>query len=134
MLLVTAFDLDHCVYQALKAGISGFLLEDEPPETLAAAVRTVAAGDALLAPGHGMSARIRLLALGSCPAWQLRWPLPGPECRVTGQVPSTRGVILPVRWADAAMMHYRRRLLCPANGGWVSLGRRECATAKSARP
>ena len=31
MLLVTAFDLDHCVYQALKAGISGFLLKDEPP-------------------------------------------------------------------------------------------------------
>ena len=110
MLLVAAFDLDHCVYQALKAGISGFLLKDEPPETLAAAVRTVAAGDALLAPGRG------------------------PECRVTGQAPSTRGVILPVRWADAAMMHYRRRLLCPANGRWVSLGRRECATAKSARP
>ena len=52
MLLVTAFDLGHCVYQALKAGVSGFLLKDEPPETLAAAVRTVAAGDALcVAPG-----------------------------------------------------------------------------------
>jgi DNA-binding NarL/FixJ family response regulator len=50
VLVVTAFDLDHCVYQALKAGVSGFLLKDEPPETLAAAVRTVAAGDALLAP------------------------------------------------------------------------------------
>jgi DNA-binding NarL/FixJ family response regulator len=55
MLLVTAFDLGHCIYQALKAGISGFLLKDEPPETLAAAVRTVTAGDALLAPGRGMS-------------------------------------------------------------------------------
>ena len=55
MLVVTASDLDHCVYQALKAGVSGFLPKDEPPETLAAAVRTVAAGDALLAPdgcGH----------------------------------------------------------------------------------
>jgi len=34
-----AFDLDHCVYQALKAGVSGFLLKDEPAETLAAADR-----------------------------------------------------------------------------------------------
>ena len=50
MLVVTAFDLDHCVYQALRASVSGFPLNDEPPETLAAAVRTVAAGDALLAP------------------------------------------------------------------------------------
>jgi DNA-binding NarL/FixJ family response regulator len=50
VLVVTTFDLDHYVYQALKAGASGFLLKDAPPETLAAAVRTVAAGDALLAP------------------------------------------------------------------------------------
>ncbi len=50
VLVVTTFDLDHYVYQALKACASGFLLKDEPPETLAAAVRTVAAGDALLAP------------------------------------------------------------------------------------
>jgi DNA-binding NarL/FixJ family response regulator len=50
VLVVTTFDLDHYVYQALKAGASGFLLKDEPPERLAAAVRTVAAGDALLAP------------------------------------------------------------------------------------
>jgi DNA-binding NarL/FixJ family response regulator len=35
-LVVTAFDLDHCVFQALKAGLSGFLLKDEPSETLAA--------------------------------------------------------------------------------------------------
>jgi DNA-binding NarL/FixJ family response regulator len=50
VLVVTTFDLDHYVYQALKAGASGFLLKDEPPERLPAAVRTVAAGDALLAP------------------------------------------------------------------------------------
>jgi DNA-binding NarL/FixJ family response regulator len=50
VLVVTAFDLGHCVYQALKAGVSGFLLKDEPSETLAAAVRSLAAGDALLAP------------------------------------------------------------------------------------
>jgi DNA-binding NarL/FixJ family response regulator len=50
VLVVTTFNLDHYVYQALKAGASGFLLKDDPPERLAAAVRTVAAGDALLAP------------------------------------------------------------------------------------
>lgn len=50
VLVVTTFDLDHYVYQALRAGASGFMLKDEPPERLAAAVRTVAAGDALLAP------------------------------------------------------------------------------------
>jgi DNA-binding NarL/FixJ family response regulator len=50
VLVVTAFDLGHCVYQALKAGVSGFRLKDEPSETLAAAVRSLAAGDALLAP------------------------------------------------------------------------------------
>jgi DNA-binding NarL/FixJ family response regulator len=50
VLVVTTFDLDHYVYQALKAGASGFMLKDEPPERLAAAVRVVAAGDALLAP------------------------------------------------------------------------------------
>jgi DNA-binding NarL/FixJ family response regulator len=50
VLVVTAFDLGHCVYQALKVGVSGFLLKDEPSETLPAAVRSLAAGDALLAP------------------------------------------------------------------------------------
>jgi DNA-binding NarL/FixJ family response regulator len=50
VLVVTTFNLDHYVYQALKAGASGFMLKDDPPERLAAAVRTVAAGDALLAP------------------------------------------------------------------------------------
>jgi DNA-binding NarL/FixJ family response regulator len=50
VLVVTTFDLDHYVYQALKSGASGFMLKDEPPERLVAAVRTVAAGDALLAP------------------------------------------------------------------------------------
>jgi DNA-binding NarL/FixJ family response regulator len=48
--VVTTFDLDRYVYRALKAGASGFMLKDEPPERLVAAVRTVAAGDALLAP------------------------------------------------------------------------------------
>ncbi len=50
VLILTTFDLDEYVYDALQAGASGFLLKDAPPEQLASAVRTVAAGDALLAP------------------------------------------------------------------------------------
>ena len=50
MLILTTFDLDEYVYDALRAGASGFLLKDRPPEELVAAVRIVAAGEALLAP------------------------------------------------------------------------------------
>jgi DNA-binding NarL/FixJ family response regulator len=50
ILILTTFDLDEYVYQALRAGASGFLLKDAPPERLVAAVRTVASGEALLAP------------------------------------------------------------------------------------
>ena len=51
VLVLTTFDLDEYVYQALRVGASGFLLKDTPPADLLAAIRVVAAGDALLAPG-----------------------------------------------------------------------------------
>jgi DNA-binding NarL/FixJ family response regulator len=51
ILMLTTFDLDEYVYQALRAGASGFVLKDIPPADLLAAIRVVAAGDALLAPG-----------------------------------------------------------------------------------
>ena len=50
ILILTTFDLDEYIYEALSAGASGFVLKDDPPEQLIAAVRTVAAGDALLSP------------------------------------------------------------------------------------
>ncbi len=50
VLILTTFDLDEYVYAALRAGASGFLLKDTPPVELLAAIRIVAAGDALLAP------------------------------------------------------------------------------------
>jgi DNA-binding NarL/FixJ family response regulator len=50
VLMLTTFDLNEYVYDALRAGASGFLLKDVPPEQLIAAVRIVAAGDALIAP------------------------------------------------------------------------------------
>ena len=51
VLILTTFNLDDYVYEALRAGASGFVLTDDPPEQLIAAVRTVAAGEALLSPG-----------------------------------------------------------------------------------
>jgi DNA-binding NarL/FixJ family response regulator len=50
VLILTTFGLDDYVYDALRAGASGFMLKDAPPEEIAAAVRIVASGDALLAP------------------------------------------------------------------------------------
>ena len=49
-MILTTFDLDEYVYEALKAGASGFLLKRTPAEDLVAGIRVVAAGDALLAP------------------------------------------------------------------------------------
>ena len=50
VLILTTFDLDEHIYAALRAGASGFLLKDTPPDDLVHAIEVVAAGDALLAP------------------------------------------------------------------------------------
>jgi DNA-binding NarL/FixJ family response regulator len=50
ILVLTTFALYEYIYEALKAGVSGFVLKDDPPEQLIAAIRMVAAGDALLSP------------------------------------------------------------------------------------
>ena len=50
ILILTTFDLDEYVFKALRAGASGFVLKDDSPEQLVAAIRTVAGGEALLSP------------------------------------------------------------------------------------
>lgn len=50
IIILTTFDLDEYVLRAIKAGASGFLLKDAPPETMLDAIRTVQAGDAVIAP------------------------------------------------------------------------------------
>ena len=50
IIILTTFDVDEYVYEALRAGASGFLLKDVPPEDLVTAIRVVAGGDALIAP------------------------------------------------------------------------------------
>jgi DNA-binding NarL/FixJ family response regulator len=51
VLVLTTFDLDEYVYDALRAGASGFLLKDATPDQILEAIRVIAGGDALLAPG-----------------------------------------------------------------------------------
>jgi DNA-binding NarL/FixJ family response regulator len=79
VLMLTTFDLDEYVYEALRAGASGFLLKDATAAELIHAVRVVAAGDALLAP----SVTRRLVADFA------RQPRPGPA------FPSTLGALTP---------------------------------------
>jgi DNA-binding NarL/FixJ family response regulator len=50
VVMLTTFDMDEYVYEALRAGASGFLVKDVPPEQLVAGIRSVASGDSLLAP------------------------------------------------------------------------------------
>ncbi|MGW4805636.1 response regulator [Kitasatospora sp. NPDC004272] len=86
VLMLTTFDVDDYVYEALRAGASGFLLKDAPPADLISAVRIVAAGDALLAP----SVTRRLIAdfARSRPA-----PRRDPRLRLNGLTPRETEVL-----------------------------------------
>ncbi len=64
VIMLTVHDLDEYVYSALRAGASGFLLKDAPPEELVKGVRTVASGDALLAPSVTRRLLQRFSSLG----------------------------------------------------------------------
>jgi DNA-binding NarL/FixJ family response regulator len=76
ILMLTTFNLDEYVYHAMKAGASGFLLKDASGDQLASAVRTVAAGEALLAP-----AITRRLIEDFC-----RGPAPGTAASTAGRL------------------------------------------------
>lgn len=62
VIILTTFDLDEYVVSAIKTGASGFLLKDAPPEDLLAAIRTVHAGDAVIAPSSTKRLLARLAA------------------------------------------------------------------------
>ncbi|MFJ2741181.1 response regulator [Streptomyces sp. NPDC087440] len=86
VLMLTTFDVDDYVYEALRAGASGFLLKDAPPADLIAAVRVVAAGEALLAP----SVTRRLIA-----DFAAQRPVPrrNPALRLSGLTPRETEVL-----------------------------------------
>ena len=91
IVIITTFDLDEYVHGALKAGARGFLLKDAGPELLAQAIRSAAAGDALIAP----SVTVRLLAAFSsspttAPPAQPSEPLTTREEEVLARVASGR--------------------------------------------
>ena len=65
--MLTTFDLDEYVYEALRAGASGFLLKDAPAAQLVEAIRVVAAGDALLAPAITRRHDRRVRRAARCP-------------------------------------------------------------------
>ncbi|HTT94271.1 MAG TPA: response regulator transcription factor [Solirubrobacterales bacterium] len=69
VLMLTTFDADEYVVDAFRNGAAGFLLKDGPPDQLASAVRTVAAGDALLAPA--LTSRLIEEYVGTAPQQQL---------------------------------------------------------------
>ncbi|MEV3928489.1 MULTISPECIES: response regulator transcription factor [unclassified Streptomyces] len=87
VLMLTTFDVDDYVYEALRAGASGFLLKDAPPGDLISAVRVVAAGDALLAP----SVTRRLIA--DFARQRPAAPSGGPALRLNGLTPREREVL-----------------------------------------
>jgi DNA-binding NarL/FixJ family response regulator len=68
VVILTSFDLDEYVFAGLRAGASGFLLKDSPPEDLLTAIRVVAAGDALLTPAATRRLIDRFTATPAAPA------------------------------------------------------------------
>src|SRR3954452_8927677 len=102
ILILTTFDLDQYVYDALSAGASGFLLKDATAERLFEAVRVIAAGEALLAPGitrRLISEFARLRPTGAAPdraavTRPARPPNSTPERRLAALTPRETEVLL----------------------------------------
>ena len=70
--MLTTFDLDEYVYEALRAGASGFLLKDAPPEQLVTAIRDRRSGEALLAPTVTRRVIARVRRSGAAPSRRRR--------------------------------------------------------------
>jgi DNA-binding NarL/FixJ family response regulator len=89
VLVLTTFDLDEYVFGALDAGAAGFLLKDTPSADLLAAIRTVAAGDALLAPG--VTRRLIAEFVARSPAPRVR---PGPPAPLPAAITAREREVL----------------------------------------
>ena len=104
ILILTTFGLDEYVYEALRAGASGFVLKDDPAEQLIAAVRTVAAGNALLSPAITKRV-IRQFT-------RIRRPAPPKEL---GELTEREREILRLIWAGEAPGGTLRRRYSPSS-------------------
>ena len=80
IIMLTTFDIDEYVYSAVRAGASGFLLKDTPPEQLLEAIRTVHRGDAVIAPSATRRLLEQMIPVLDSPA---------PAAPIAGSVPST---------------------------------------------
>jgi len=92
VLILTTFDLDEYVFEALRAGASGFMLKDTLPVDLLAAIRVVAAGEALLAPKVTRRLIEQFTAAGSGEAASG----PGPNARIAELTDREREILLAV--------------------------------------
>ncbi|GGL19237.1 response regulator [Planomonospora parontospora] len=121
VLILTTFDIDEYVYNALRLGASGFLLKDTPPERLIAAVQTVAGGDVLLAPN---AVRRLVEAFSDTPAARPRAepgarpealaPLTAREVevlRLVGQAMSNRQIAEVLSLSEATVKTHLNRLM-----------------------
>ena len=90
VLVLTTFDLDDYVYDAIRAGASGFLLKSAPPQQLVAGIRTVMAGDALLAPEITRRLLDRFVSRPPRSSWHAPGPRRALPARTRGAAPDRR--------------------------------------------
>jgi DNA-binding NarL/FixJ family response regulator len=103
VLILTTFDLDEYVYEALRVGASGFLLKDTPPEQLVEAIRVVSNGDALLAPT--ITRRV-IEEFVRRPPYSVRAPAPELEALTTRELEMLRYVARGLSNAEIAKEAY----------------------------
>ncbi len=114
VVVLTTFDLDEYVLEAVRAGASGFLLKDIPPTDLVHAVRVVARGDALLAPALTRRLLERFAAyrgLTACPALERLTPREGEVVRLVASGLSNAEVGATLFLSEATVKTYVSRLL-----------------------
>lgn len=95
IIMLTTFDIDEYVYSAVRAGASGFLLKDTPPEQLLEAIRTVHRGDAVIAPSATRRLLEHMIPVLDSPAPVVPTALAAPAAESVPDTPSATGSELP---------------------------------------
>ena len=125
VLILTTFDLDEYVYAGLRAGASGFLLKDVPPNDLLSAIRAVASGDAVVAP----AVTRRLLD-----AFLPHLPDPGAGAAARGEGADRAGTRDPHRGRGRPVKRRDRRAARPGRGHREDPRRPDAEQTRPARP